>query len=69
MKSEDHPRNMTQEEHSHNAAKHKGKISFSPPRFSSTHVGEPRTTEIFIQHIIKNKSAAEREIHSSLVTA
>ena len=41
MNGKDHPRNMTQEKHSYYTAKHKGKIGFASPRFTSSYVGTP----------------------------
>ena len=41
MNGKDHPRYMAQEKHSNYAAKHKGKIGFSSPRFASSYVGTP----------------------------
>ena len=41
MNGEDNPRNVAQEEHGYNAAKHKGKICFSSAGFSCSHVGVP----------------------------
>ena len=41
MNGKDNPRNMTQEEHSHNTAQYKGKIGFSSPGFASSFMGTP----------------------------
>ena len=51
MNSEDNPRNMTQEENSHNTAKYESKVCFSSAGFTRSHVRVPANKKFLVKVI------------------